>query len=82
MRQNKLWYYTTQVGTFYIRPNHEGRFTLYIEGDFLMTFLTPTAAADTVYYQNTGYHPWDRIPTPVHLPPGLSEWRESIESDS
>ena len=67
------WTYKTDVGTFWIQPNSNGRFTLGIDNDALGSFSTPEGAADDVYMCATGYYPWDKKLS-VLEPTDLTEW--------
>jgi hypothetical protein len=67
------WIYKSNVGTFWIKPDHNNRFILGINDDALGSYLNPIQAADDVYMCATGYWEWDKQLT-VNCPTDLSEW--------
>lgn len=53
------WTYQTEVGSFLIKPDETGRFTLRIDDELLGSYFSPQQAADDVCCCETGYMPWD-----------------------
>jgi len=59
---NPVYYYKSQVGTFYIRYNSSlRRWDLGIGNVILGNYHTANAAADDVYNHSTGCYEWDRL---------------------
>jgi hypothetical protein len=67
------WTFNTHVGTFWIKPNQNKRFTLGIDYDSLGSYSSPEMAADDVFECETGFWPWDKQLTVLH-PDCLHEW--------
>ena len=68
------WTYRSNVGTFWIKPDGRGRFTLGLNSDALGSYHSAYAAADDVYMCATGYFEWDRKLS-VMEPTDLGEWQ-------
>ena len=69
------WIYNTDVGTFWIKPNQNGRYTLGINSEALGSYNDPVMAADDVYMCATGYWPWDKK-LMVYNPTDITEWTQ------
>lgn len=69
----QYWTYQTSVGTFWIKPNKNNRFTLGVNDEALGSYHSPHQAADDVFMCATGYWKWDNQLT-VNDPTDLSEW--------
>lgn len=69
-----LFTYSTQLGSFWIRPEPAGRVRLGFEQNQLRTYPTPRAAAQAVAEQKTGYEPWDSGEHAL-IPTDLTKWK-------
>ena len=67
------WSYKTGVGTFWIKQNQNGRFTLGVNGKSLGSYNDPASAADDVYMCSTGHWPWDKKLI-VGEPTDITKW--------
>jgi hypothetical protein len=69
------------VGWWTIYPKDE-RWMLAMEGlGNIGSYRKAFQAADDVYMQATGWHPWDSIsPKPDDTPPDLSEWQRTEDA--
>ena len=68
-----LYTVSTDVGTFWMRPEPADRVRLGIEEVELKTYSSPKAAARAVADRDTGWELWDRSAAPA--PSGLEKWR-------
>jgi hypothetical protein len=75
------YYKKTNVGTFWIKPDKFNGWGLVIEydGDWevLGSYLSPSAAADDVFTQHTGYSQWDDS-VRHDAPSDLGEWQKHV----
>ena len=72
--QKYVYSFQSAVGIFWIRPERDKRWGLYIGGEGIVELLgfygSAFAAADSVYTQSTGWNGWDqrkRIDAPENL---------------
>jgi len=68
-----MWVYRSPVGTFWIRQNQSGHFTLGIGDEALGNYSSAIAAADDVFTKSTGHYDWDRLQSPDG-PTDIHEW--------
>ena len=71
-----MYWYKSKVGTFTIRSTLNG-YGLFLGGDLVGEYDSPTAAADDVFTHTTGEFRWDRLDGRVNPPSDLSEWHQS-----
>lgn len=64
------------VGTFVIRPHQErpGMWVLLINGSYLGSYYSPSAAADEVATHTTGFAAWDSQQAQTGRPRDLDDW--------
>lgn len=73
-----MFIYKSPVGTFWIKPNDDGRFVLGIDQETLGFYHSAVSAADDVYVHVTGYYPWDKLDGKIHdAPTDIYEWQET-----
>jgi hypothetical protein len=68
-----MWHLKIKLGTLWIRPESNGRFTLGIDDVAIGSYHKAWAAADDVYLKATGYIDWSQLKN-EQLPRDLSEW--------
>ncbi len=71
-----MFYYKTDAGTFWIKQESNGRWTLRLNGEALGSYNSPEQAADDVYMQATGSYEWDSKDE-ILEPTDLGEWNYS-----
>jgi len=75
--QKYVYSFQSSVGTFWIRPERNKSWGLYIGGEGIVELLgyygSAFAAADSVYMQTTGWDGWDRSKR-IDAPPILLLW--------
>ena len=75
--QKYVYSFQSSVGTFWIRPERNKSWGLYIGGEGIIELLgyygSAFAAADSVYMQTTGWDGWDRSKR-IDAPPTLLLW--------
>lgn len=81
--QKHVYVYSFQsaVGTFWIRPERDKSWGLYIGGEGIIERLgyygSAFAAADSVYMQTTGWDGWDKRKQ-TDAPPTLLLWSKKL----
>jgi hypothetical protein len=79
--QKYVYSFQSAVGTFWIRPERDKSWGLYIGGEGIIELLgyygSPFAAADSVYMQSTGWDGWDRRKR-IDAPPTLLLWSKNL----
>ena len=68
-----LYTLTTDVGTFWLRPEPADRVRLGVDNIDLKTYSSPKTAARAVAERTTGWQAWDQSKTPA--PTGLEKWK-------
>lgn len=71
-----FWSYETTAGTFWIKQDRSGRFTLGINDEPLGLYINPSMAADDMSAGATGYKEWDSLFTlddPPNLDPDFAQ---------
>jgi hypothetical protein len=75
--QKYVYSFQSAVGIFWIRPERDKSWGLYIGGEGIVELLgyygSPFAAADSVYTQSTGWNGWDQRKR-IDAPPTLLLW--------
>ena len=70
-----------QLASFWIRPERNKSWGLYIGGEGILELLgyygSAFAAADSVYMQSTGWDSWDRRKR-IDAPPALLLWSRTL----
>lgn len=82
MQKHKYVYsFQSPVGTFWIRPERDRSWGLYIGGEGTIELLgyhgSAFAAADSVYMQTTGWDSWDKRKR-IDAPPTLLLWSKKL----
>ena len=79
--QKYVYSFRSSVGTFWIRPERDKSWGLYIGGEGIVELLgyydSAFAAADSAYMQTTGWDGWDRRKR-VDVPPTLLLWSKKL----
>lgn len=70
-----MWFYKTEIGTFKIIRQSNGRYGLWMEDDLLGNHPSPQSAADDVFMCATGHWPWDQR-LMVTEPTDLGQWQQ------
>ncbi len=68
-----LYTFSTDSGTFWIRPEPAARVRLGIDNMELKTYSSPKTAARAVAERNTGWEAWDQ--SAALAPSGLEKWK-------
>lgn len=68
-----LYTFTTDAGTFWMRPEPADRVRLGIDKVELKTYSSPKAAARAVAERDTGWEAWDKSTAPP--PSALEKWK-------
>jgi hypothetical protein len=75
--QKYVYSFQSAVGIFWIRPERDKSWGLYIGGEGIIELLgyygSAFDAADSVYMQGTGWDGWDQR-KPIDAPPTLLLW--------
>jgi hypothetical protein len=74
MSKTTLFQVETELGTFWIRPEPDGRVQLGLDGHKLRTYKSATEAARAVAKKATGWELWDSAEA-VIAPPTLYKWK-------
>ncbi|MGA7925794.1 MAG: hypothetical protein WCA20_07335 [Candidatus Sulfotelmatobacter sp.] len=76
-----VYSFQSAVGIFWIRPERDKSWGLYIEGEGTVELLgyygSAFAAADSVCTQSTGWNGWDRLKR-IDAPPTLLLWSKKL----
>ena len=79
--QRYVYSFQSSVGTFWIRPERNKSWGLYIGGEGIVELLgfycSAFAAAESVYMQTTGWDGWDRRKR-IDAPSTLLLWSKKI----
>lgn len=79
--QRYVYSLRSSAGTFWIRPERNKSWGLYIGGEGIVELLgyydSAFAAADSVYTQTTGWDGWDRSKR-IGAPPTLLLWSKKL----
>ena len=77
MPHDTLFWFKTQVGTFWIapQPDEPGRVVLGVDEKALGSYVNPVQAADDVRVHVTGHHAWDRRKHSLDDARKLSDWK-------
>ncbi len=71
-----LYTLSTDVGTFWIRPEPADRVRLGIDNVGLKTYSSPKAAARAVTERSTGWQAWDQ--SGALAPSSLEKWKRGV----
>jgi hypothetical protein len=78
--QKYVYSFQSAVGIFWIRPERDKSWGLYIGGEGIIELLgyygSAFDAADSVYMQSTGWDGWDRRKR-IDAPPALLLWSKN-----
>lgn len=79
--QKYVYSFQSEVGTFWIRPEPDKSWGLYIGGEGIVELLgyydSAFAAADSVCMQTTGWDGWDKR-NRIDAPPTLLLWSKRL----